>query len=102
MFPFGSTALPDLDRPRPWVTGVGCTGTGSTGTCTADAVPKPPETGATIRGVLAAGIPGAEAWGNTRLRTAGFKITADRATLAANAQVAMVRVTLTEKRFREF
>jgi hypothetical protein len=36
------------------------------------------------------------------LRNAGFKTTADRATLAANAQVAMVRVTLTEKRFREF
>ena len=42
-FPFGSTARPDLDRPRPWLTGVGCTGTGSTGTCTAEAVPNPPD-----------------------------------------------------------
>ena len=61
--PLGSTARPDLDRPRPWLTGVGCTGTGSTGTWTAEAVPNPPETGATTRGVLeAAGILGAEAW----------------------------------------
>ncbi len=48
--PFGSTARPDLDRPRPWLTGVGCTGTGSTGTCTAEAVPNPPAAGATTRG----------------------------------------------------
>jgi hypothetical protein len=61
-FPFGSTALPDLDRPRPWLTGVGCTGTGSTGTCTAEAVPNPPETGATTRGALAAGILAADPW----------------------------------------
>jgi hypothetical protein len=58
--PFGSRVRPDLesdlDRPRPWLTGVGCTGTGSTGTCTAEAVPNPPGAAGSIRGALAAGV----------------------------------------------
>jgi hypothetical protein len=60
--PFGSTPRPDLDRPRPWFTGVACTGTGSTGTCTAEAVPNPPAAGATTRGAPATGMLCAAGW----------------------------------------
>jgi hypothetical protein len=98
--PFGSTARPDLDRPRPWLTGVGCTGTGSTGTCTAEAVPNPPAAGAITRGVPATGMLWAAGWWCTRLRKAGFRATADRATPAATAQAETAWIIEMEKLLR--
>jgi hypothetical protein len=99
--PFGSTPRPDLDRPRPWLTGVGCTGTGSTGTCTAEAVPNPPADGATTRGGPATGTLWAVGWWcSTRLRRAGFSAMTDRATPAATAQAEMAWITEMENLLR--
>src|ERR1700677_2507692 len=103
--PLGSTPRPDLDRPRPWLTGVGCTGTGSTGTCTAEAVPNPPDAGATTRGAgaPATGIPWVAGWWwKTKLRQAGFSATADIATPAAKAQAEMAWTSEREKLLRGF
>ena len=56
----GRTVLPDRERPRPWFIGVACTGTGATGTWTAEAVPNPPAAGDTRGGasgsVLSVGV----------------------------------------------
>jgi hypothetical protein len=99
--PFGSTPRPDLDRPRPWLTGVGWTGTGSTGTCTAEAVPNPPVAGATTRAGPATGtLCTGGWWPSTMLRRAGFSPMADSATPAATAQAEIAWITEMENRLR--